>query len=101
MGGRIMTLHQLRVFVAVAEREHLTQAAAALHAAPSAVSASIAALETEYGLSLFDRAGRGLRLTPHGTVMLEEARGVLTRADAARARLATLRAGAGTGEASP
>lgn len=91
MGGRIMTLHQFRVFVAVAERQHLTQAAAALHAAPSAVSALIAALEIEYGLSLFDRVGRGLRLTPHGTVMLEEARGVLARADAARARLARLR----------
>ena len=36
MGGRIMTLHQLRVFVAVAEREHLTQAAAALLSAAPA-----------------------------------------------------------------
>ena len=40
-----MTLDQLRVFVAVAERQHVTQAAEALHLAQSAVSAQIAALE--------------------------------------------------------
>ncbi|MCE4224987.1 LysR family transcriptional regulator [Methylobacterium sp. C25] len=93
-----MTLHQLRVFVAVAEREHLTRAALVLHTAPSAVSATIAALEAEYGLSLFDRSGRGLRLTRQGDVMLQEARAVLDRAAVARARLAALRAEALGGE---
>ena len=38
-----MTLEQLRVFVAVAERQHVTCAAEALNIAQSAVSASIAA----------------------------------------------------------
>jgi hypothetical protein len=36
-----MTLEQLRIFVEVAERQHLTQAAAVLALTPSAVSASI------------------------------------------------------------
>jgi DNA-binding transcriptional LysR family regulator len=44
-----MTLEQLRIFIAVAEREHLTKAAAVLHLTPSAVSAAIHALEDRYG----------------------------------------------------
>jgi hypothetical protein len=40
-----VTLEQLRVFVAVAERQHVTRAAAVLNLAQSAVSAAIAALE--------------------------------------------------------
>ena len=46
-----MTLDQLAVFVAVAEREHLTRAAAALGLTPSAVSASIKALEAYYNVA--------------------------------------------------
>src|SRR5713101_4074417 len=45
-----MTLEQLRIFVAVAEREHLTRAAAALHLTPSAVSSAVRALETATAL---------------------------------------------------
>ncbi len=40
-----MTLEQLRIFVAVAERQHVTQAAEALNLAQSAASAAIAGLE--------------------------------------------------------
>ena len=42
-----MTLEQLRIFVAVAEQEHMTRAAEALHLTQSATSAAIAALEGE------------------------------------------------------
>ena len=42
-----MTLDQLRIFVAVAEREHMTRAAEALNQTQSATSAAIAALEEE------------------------------------------------------
>ena len=52
-----MTLEQLRIFVAVAEREHLTRAADALALSPSAVSAAIRTLEGRYGAALFDRVG--------------------------------------------
>jgi len=75
-----MTLNQLRVFVAVAERQHLTRAAESLHLAQSAVSASIAALEAEHAIRLFDRAGRGISLTDAGATFLVEARAVLERA---------------------
>ena len=40
-----MTLEQLAIFIAVAEREHLTRAADAIHLTPSAVSSAIKNLE--------------------------------------------------------
>ena len=43
-----MTLDQLKIFIAVAEREHLTQAADALGLAPPSVSAAVASLEREF-----------------------------------------------------
>ncbi|HEY1412818.1 MAG TPA: LysR family transcriptional regulator, partial [Rhodopila sp.] len=85
-----MTLDQLRVFVAVAERQHVTRAAEALNLAQSAVSASIAALESRHGTKLFHRVGRGIELTEAGTVFLTEARGVLARAEAAELVLSEL-----------
>jgi DNA-binding transcriptional LysR family regulator len=85
-----MTLEQLRVFVAVAERQHVTRAAEALNLAQSAASAAIAALEAQYGTKLFDRVGRGIALTEAGRVFLGEARAVLARAEAAELALAEL-----------
>lgn len=82
-----MTLEQLRIFVAVAEREHMTAAAQALHVTQSAASAAIAALEERHAVKLFDRVGRGIRLTEAGRLFLDEARGVLARAAAAEAVL--------------
>ncbi|QUD87910.1 LysR family transcriptional regulator [Phenylobacterium montanum] len=78
-----MTLEQLRIFVAVAERQHMTRAAQALNLTQSAVSAGVAALEARYGVLLFDRVGRGLVLSESGRVFLPEARQVLARAAAA------------------
>lgn len=74
-----MTLDQLRVFVAVAERQHVTRAAESLHLAQSAASAAIAALEARHGTRLFDRVGRRIALTEAGTLFLVEARAVLGR----------------------
>src|ERR1700761_490484 len=48
-----MTLEQLRVFVEVAERQHMTRAANSLHLTQSAVSAAVAALEARHGAKLF------------------------------------------------
>lgn len=78
-----MTLEQLRIFVAVAERQHVTQAASELNLTQSATSAAIAALEARYGIKLFDRIGRGIVLTQTGRDFLVEARAVLARAKAA------------------
>ncbi|MBB3951485.1 LysR family transcriptional regulator [Aureimonas jatrophae] len=75
-----MTLDQLRIFVAVAERSHVTEAARALNLTQSATSSALAALETRHGVRLFDRVGRGIELTEAGRLFLPEARAVLARA---------------------
>ncbi len=85
-----MTLEQLRIFVAVAERRHVTKAASALGMTQSAASAAIAALERRYGARLFDRVGRGIELTDIGRRFLPEARAVLDQMTAARAVLEDL-----------
>jgi DNA-binding transcriptional LysR family regulator len=85
-----MTLEQLRIFVAVAEREHVTQAARALNMTQSATSAAITALESRYATKLFDRIGRRIALTEAGRLFLAEARAVLARAAAAERVLADL-----------
>lgn len=82
-----MTLEQLRIFVAVADRRHVTRAATDLGITQSAASAAIAALEARYGAKLFDRVGRGIDLTETGRLFLPEARAVLDRVAAARAVL--------------
>ncbi|MFV8556564.1 LysR substrate-binding domain-containing protein [Sulfitobacter sp. SBS6] len=82
-----MTLDQLRIFVAVAEREHMTRAAEALNQTQSATSAAIAALEERHNLRLFDRIGRRIVLTDAGRDFLGEARAVLARAAIASQRL--------------
>jgi len=82
-----MTLEQLRIFVAVAEKQHVTQAARELNLTQSATSAAVAALEERYNIKLFDRVGRGIVLTHTGRTFLSEARAVLARARAAEQAL--------------
>src|SRR5258708_28201871 len=85
-----MTLEQLRIFVAVAEREHLTQAASALHLTPSAVSSAVRALEDRYGAPLFHRVGRRIEITEAGRILLGEAKVTLAHAQAAELALSEL-----------
>ncbi len=85
---RNLTLEQLRIFVAVAERQHVTRAAEALNLAQSAASAAIASLEGRHGVKLFHRIGRKIELTDVGRAFLDQARAVLARAAAAELMLA-------------
>ncbi|HWB45343.1 MAG TPA: LysR substrate-binding domain-containing protein [Hyphomicrobiaceae bacterium] len=85
-----MTLEQLRIFVAVAEHEHVTQAARVLNLTQSATSAAIAALEGRYETKLFHRVGRRIELTGAGRMFLAEAKAVLQRAGAAETLLSDI-----------
>lgn len=66
-----MELRQIKYFIEVAKREHVTDAANVLHVAQSAVSRQIANLEAELGVDLFIREGRTVRLTRIGQIFLE------------------------------
>lgn len=69
-----MDLRQLKVFIQVVDSGSFTRAAEALHIAQSAISVSVQKLESELGLSLFDRAERKPRLTAEGEVLFARAR---------------------------
>lgn len=78
-----MELRHLKYFVAVAEEENVTRAAARLHVSQPPLSRQIRDLEEELGLTLFDRKPQSLALTTAGRLFLPEARAVLERADQA------------------
>lgn len=72
-----MELHQLRYFVAVAETENFTRAAARVHISQPSLSQQILKLESEVGHKLFHRLGRKAVLTEAGSAFLERARRIL------------------------
>ena len=76
-----MELRQLRYFVTIARLENMTSAAEALHVAQPALSTQLAKLEDEWGTPLFDRTGRGIRLTEAGRALYHRAEAVLRGAD--------------------
>ncbi|AHI25010.1 LysR family transcriptional regulator [Komagataeibacter swingsii] len=82
-----MTLEQFRIFIAVAQREHVTRAAEALRLTPSTVSHAVTTLEDELGISLFNRVGRRILLTQAGRIFLDEARAIVARVEAACQRM--------------
>lgn len=68
--------NRARAFLATAEEGSLSAAARALGLTQPTLSRQVDALEAELGLVLFERAGRGLILTPSGLELLEHVRGM-------------------------
>lgn len=81
-----MELRHLRYFIGIAEAGSFTAAAERLHKTQPSLSRQMHDLEMLIGAPLFERASRPLTLTPAGAVLLEEAKQLLGRADAALAR---------------
>lgn len=77
----------MRYFVAVAEELHFGRAATRLHMSQPPLSRAIKRLEADVGALLFTRSPTGVTLTAVGSVLLEEARGLLDHADRVRARV--------------
>jgi LysR family transcriptional regulator, cyn operon transcriptional activator len=88
-----MELRHLRYFVTVADAGGVSRAAARLNISQPALSRQIRDLETELGVSLFDRRGRRLVLTGEGEDLLTRGRQLLTDADSFRERAGALRGG--------
>ncbi len=72
-----MTLKQLRYIVEVADTGNITEAAKKLYIAQPSLTASIQELEKEYGITIFERGKKGIRLTQEGDEFLGYARQVL------------------------
>ncbi len=73
-----ITPAQIQIFLAAAETENFSQAAAALHITQPHVSHTVAALEALLGFPLFTRSGKKVRLTQAGRVLFENWRGLFS-----------------------
>jgi LysR family transcriptional regulator, transcription activator of glutamate synthase operon len=86
-----VNLDELHWFVALAESEHMTDAAAELNITQPTLSRALARLERQIGAPLFDRVNRRLRLNVYGSIMLEHARRSITEIRSASERITALR----------
>lgn len=79
MSQEMMSLNLIEAFVEVARRGSVTAAARALGRSQPAVSHRLRQLEEQLGVALFEKAGRGVRMTQRGEWLLEECEQVLAR----------------------
>ena len=79
-----MEIRHLQHFTAVAADLNFSRAAQRIHVVQSALSASVAKLEKELGVALFDRTKRQIALTAAGEAFLEHAREVIHAAQRAQ-----------------
>ena len=87
----MLDLHRLRVLRSVVASGSVAGAAASLGYTSSAVSQHLTALQRETGLVLLERSGRGVRPTPAGLALADEAAALLARLGEAETRVADLR----------
>jgi DNA-binding transcriptional LysR family regulator len=88
-----MTLHQLRIFLAVAQSASLTRASKQLGLAQPSLSQQLGRLEDSVGARLFDRARNRMELTDPGRVLLHHALNIIKEIDEAEAGLREFAAG--------
>jgi DNA-binding transcriptional LysR family regulator len=88
-----MTLHQLRIFLAVAQSATLTRASKQLGLAQPSLSQQLARLEESVGTRLFDRTRNRMELTDAGRVLLRHAQSILKEISEAEAGLREFAAG--------
>lgn len=83
----ILDSRKLLAFTTLARTSSFTRTAEELFITQSAVSHAIKSLEEELGVRLFDRLGRGVRLTPAGQQLLSRAQKIIAEMEIARADL--------------
>lgn len=87
-----MDWHQLEYFCEVAKSEHMTKAAEKLHISQPSLSMAMRRLETELGVSLFERKGRNIALNAYGRVFLAKVEPALKLLEDGRQQLAAMAA---------
>src|SRR5579859_4624785 len=80
---RRATVHQLRIFTAVAEAGSFTRAAERLHLSQPAISHQVKALSVAVGSPLFEEIGRVVQPTEAGRLLLDHASRILAEFDLA------------------
>lgn len=83
-GFGAMDFKQIRCFTVVAQEGNITRAAARLHITQPALSRQIHALEEQLGVQLIERAGRGIRLTHAGELLLPRCKEVISQGEGLR-----------------
>lgn len=76
-----MTIRHLKVFICVCKHQSMTRAAEELFIAQPAVSNTIAEIEKNYNVKLFERINKRLILTNEGKVLLVKAQEILSAFD--------------------
>src|ERR1700754_3534517 len=88
-----VSLDQLRTFIAAVDEGSFSAASRKLLRSQSVVSETISNLEDQIGVQLFDRSGRYPKLTSAGSVILGDARSIITGVDLLKARAKGMSAG--------
>src|SRR5512139_1013722 len=88
-----LDLRDLRYFEAIAEAGHLGKAALKLHRSQPALTGCVRRLEAALGTALFERVGRGIRLTAAGEALVRRARSLRIAADDTVREIAEVGAG--------
>ncbi len=88
-----MNLANLRYFLKVAEKQHMTQAANELYITQPALSRAIANLEQELGVKLFERDGKNIYLNENGMILQDAAKRIFQELDSLQQRFADTQQG--------
>ena len=83
----MMTLRQIRHFIAVAETGSISAAAQAVFVSQSSLTLAIQQLETDIGVRLFERHAKGMNLTHQGHQFLRQSYLILATVDNAKRSL--------------
>lgn len=78
-----MNLHQMKYFKTIADLHSLSRAAEHLHISQPCLSVAVKELESEFGVTLFQRYYRGILLTSHGEILYDLCKEILAQVEQA------------------
>ncbi len=88
-----LKFHHLQMLVALADQSNLTHVADSMHITQPALSKWLTSLEDDIGMPLFERHSKGLRLTPGGLLLVNNARRILNDLERSREDIELFKSG--------